>query len=1164
MRKKVAKKKSGISWHKYTISANAASHMRAIGDFDFAGKDGILFWEFPEKERMGGRMIAYKTGLFLLAAAMPLLASFGEMFKIEPATLYRARQRCDIQFYDDSGRALQPGRYAGAVLAPSPARAAYSNVELDRVDVDHKGILVDDPAFWTEKSGVATNTGSHVAVKRGGFAVSVPVPAIYDLRHTPDPSDPRKGYNREAIYRIWYDIDHREIGMTNTKHLGCEHAPKDAVYVRFLIPWSRYGNFRQLRLVRAYFPGGHPLSLEKDESFSSRFGGMHTEYHPGEIVLGEANDGRELYAASELVRDVKAITGKTLAVVSSPTPSSEFHVFVGRGAAAKVGLLSNFLGGRNSLAKKLEGTDGYAIRRKGKCIYVFGDAPRGTIVAARRLLEQVSDFYWWRPDRESGLNYTKADRLDFLAARDAEDVPVFRLRTTSYGGNPYVPAYDDWAAHHGIFRTIGRGEVVDSYMYHGYCHGFYSSIGGNYLDLAFGHGGDKSEDMWPMADGKRRVGTHMGQPCYSNPKVMAQTLSSVNRILDNAPDEWDYFAFDYSDSWLCCECPGCLEPIPLPDGRLLECKSKSADKDPVFRSTRTYMVANEIARVVESRFPGKKTKMLAYIYTAAPPEIKLNKSLRVNYATYDTSSMRFPTMEQTEPALYAPESWAARTAKWCRIEPQALGMYEYFFTAAPAMFAEAAQTNLMQMATAGGRYSVHTQTQWDDDGKSSESFGQNCRLWDVNSMDQVLVAKLFWNPFADLKTLRREFLDKVYLEGSVEMEEYYNLFSKRWFDRTYKAWMNCHTPAPEVYSKFIIDAKIEEQLLSLLEKAMEKTSSPAAKKHLSRKISALREMRLATGRETLPFVPEMKEEWQYASSPQWNKAIVFDSFRDALPSNEEIAMEMARTPPMPSKVKTRVDFACDREYLYWRVDPGTSGGYVEMIFREGKPERMHYFYAGTNGVETGRIPMAAIRADKSSPIGYVIRRFDDSGNCSFARPDSNKTWAYPGESARSFSSLDPAVESEFVEDPLLRRLGAEAKAPMAFGDGNLLTGPLAEMFPGVSRKDADVRMRKILGRQAVDTGYGYGFTKRFPAKEGEAYICKGDRWVYSGGFTPVVAWFYGKDGKKISDRGIDWEAGRKSGPFEFKFWCPEGTESFNLIVYDSYVLDFTVEKADSR
>lgn len=1095
------------------------------------------------------------TTLSLTACAMNYDAEVRH--PVQPVTVYRAKKAQDIQFYDAEGRALAFGCFPKSKFVCAPLGAASANVALEPVDVGYgDGVPVEDPAFWCEASQVEINEGSRVRVKKGGYAVSIPVPAIYDLKTTPDPRDTRKpGWPSpvfsQSMQRLWYDRDMKEIGRCNSRHLGESSAPTNTAYVRYLLPYNEYDNFNEIRLVRVHFGAKHPLCGKRNVKDSDLIRAVFppAPLHPGEIVLEANPDCREKYAAAELVREVKTITGKTLPIVSAPTKGSAFRIWIGRRAAERAGYFSNA-----KLVEKLGDSDGYMVGRKGKDVYAFGATPRGTIFATMKLLEKVTDFFWWRPERDCGLSFTPRETIDFTTVKDFASKPVFKNRTYFAGCCPCNYSFDDWALHHGITRGYNPGAVFSADCYHAKCHGYFCVIGDNFLRLAT-HGNRDREEFWGYVNGKRQVGAIDGQPCYSNPEVVKATVANVNRILDERPEEWDAFEFAYSDSWQCCECAECLKPIKLPQGGELVCKDKMG-KDSEFRSTRTYMVANEVAKTVTARFPDKPTEMLAYIYTAAPPAVKLHPSIRVLYATYASAVMRFPSKEQAG----GTDNWQLRTQQWCEREPQAMGMYEYYFTCAPAMFAEVAAENLRQLADVGGTFRVHTEVSNDGPFTQEGKVGRRGHLFDVNSMDMVLIAELFWNPYRDVNKLREDFLHRVYGPGAKDMARFYELFARKWFDKSFTKWMNCHTPAPEIYVDYVIKAKIEDEMYACFDRALKKVTSPAAKKHLERMIATMREYRRATGRIDVPSVPELAKEWQDPRSPQWNKAFKLENFRDALPDTddpEQMKCDLRKTPPALSKTKTRVDFACDKRYLYWRSAQDKNGGYVELRFTVGKFMEMHRFFSsGKSRLETGRIPMAAIRAHPAEPIRFVVRRFDGRGRMSFGRGADNKSRSYPGEGGASFSQLCPVEDSLFGPSDD-RKLGIRAKPPMAFPDPELENHPLKKIFLSSAVSTGGQGMRRVRGVPVYDSGFGYCRIKGIDdVRPGEEFEVSGDRWCYDY-YIPFVVTFLDDKGKKISSGNF---VTKDQGPFKFRITCPSGTKAFGMSTYNSYVKDLKIER----
>lgn len=426
--------------------------------------------------------------------------------------------------------------------------------------------------------------------------------------------------------------------------------------------------------------------------------------------------------------------------------------------------------------------------------------------------------------------------------------------------------------------------------------------------------------------------------------------------------------------------------------------------------------------------------MLAYIFTSAWPAVPPHPLIRVRFASYDTSSMRFPLREQTAPATYAPESWAKRYAQWLEGHPAGMGAYEYFFTSIPAMFAEAAATNMQDLARAGAA-SFHSQTQPDTSRKSIESFGLNSTLWDMNAMDQWLISRLMWDPFQPVDALRATFIRRLYGAAAPEMTAYYEQFSRAWFNRGNTAFVNCHTPAGKVYETFIVAPGLEQPLRDLLAAAVRKAAHPATRRHLQQKLAAYDQMGASLGRLAVPRVDEIAGEWEDGGSPQWNRAFAAATFRDAL--NFDYASNLATN-------HTEVRLMHDTTHLYFRLaasgraaaDPAAPGEHypmddrVEFIFNHAEKRARTLFAVGADGASAdlrnwdprfdagwqtkpihvaegwgavGRIPLAAVADATGTSLEAVLIRVAADGEESYFRSDTNRSTTHPVGSPHTFS-----------------------------------------------------------------------------------------------------------------------------------------------------------------
>lgn len=957
-----------------------------------------------------------------LASTLAAGAAAAEPFRIAPLKLYRTADGAehDIQFTDAKGAKLALGSYPRAVYAMPPYDAVWSDVALVEVDTG-KTLTEIPPSFWNEFSLPATNNGTNVTVKPYGYALSIPVPVSLALEHrkSSEAGEPPRHLGYAPPSQIFYDEYGCQVDSWGNAHTN-------AAYFRVFCSYGPHNNIWLAPRKSWHSGGGRRADVVPPvpSAFTA---------HPGEIVIPGEADLRERFAALELARVVRLITGKSLAILREPSGKAEFTVFIG----------TTFAKGRyDADIDALGKSGGYALRREGDKVYAFGADSRGTLYAMVRLIEANTDFTWFRPDVRWGYAFTSREAIDFRNA-DERSVPAFRERTWSGpGGNSYFNEHLFMLHNYsGKMYTCRKG-VFTPDNYSAKMLGHIGSIGGNYMELPMSI--EEKEEYFPMINGIRNTRSRHGQPCYTNPDVIQLTRQAVREILENSPEELDAFTFDYSDSWACCECDECMKPIRLPDGRVLVAKSIVPQEDPWFRSTRTYMVANEVAEEVEKNRPDLTTRFLAYIYTAANPEVRLHPKLNIIFASYDTASMRFPLNVQTNQAYYAPESWAYRFKRWIDEAGTRMGMYEYFFTASPGMFAEAAAANMRDMAAVEA-HRFHSQTQPDNDHKSYEAFGVNAHMWDVNAMDQWMISRLMWNPGQDVADLRADFLRRVYREGADDMAEYYRLFGRKWFDPAYDAWFNCHTAAGKAYTDFIIRPGIERRLYDCIDRALAKTTMPAARVHLRRKADALRLMKESTGREDVPSVAELGGEWRDAGSPHWNRALTLGSFRDPLAVNQA---------SNEAPVRASVSLACDARNLYFRIEsdaetlPLANGTNEVPQDLSGDIFQLHFLYnngddrqfvigangrvtdmqnfdwrwnsgwetqtgrVGTNLVTTGRIPMGAIRAAVDADLRLLVLRTDNrTGRMYAARGKSGGTRIPTPGHGNAYTTLNVGQES---------------------------------------------------------------------------------------------------------------------------------------------------------
>jgi hypothetical protein len=98
----------------------------------------------------------------------------------------------------------------------------------------------------------------------------------------------------------------------------------------------------------------------------------------GEFVLPDPAAGAEVFAANDVCNWIEEITGAQVPILAKPSKETNEKIFVGTAYAADF---------EEDLAK-LKGNDGFAVRRQGNRVYVFGSRPRGTLYGLYALLER--------------------------------------------------------------------------------------------------------------------------------------------------------------------------------------------------------------------------------------------------------------------------------------------------------------------------------------------------------------------------------------------------------------------------------------------------------------------------------------------------------------------------------------------------------------------------------------------------------------------------------------------------------------------------------------------------------------------------------------------------------------------------------------------------------
>jgi len=778
----------------------------------------------------------------------------------------------------------------------------------------------DNYSGWTEHYNtvfVVEKGKPALKVEHNGYVLTDPAPVAGggEYRYAP------KSFSATSI--LAYDSDMHLIGIVPYKRrLAVIKMPADAAYVRLLyqtwwdhIPAYRTRTISAVGLVQT---DGKRREIKADVP---RF--------PGEIILDSGCDPREERAARELQYWIRQITGKRIPVLAAASASPNTKIYLGAKWASKYA----------DDLKYLAGSDGYAVRRDGNNIHVFGADPRGTLFGVYRLLEKNTDIIWPRPNPEFSAVFSKVSDIQFTHS-DFRSRPAFKFRALSISGSDRNKAQSQaWRGRNGVNTPMMLGK---GFQYLRWRNGALIGAGGGFIGAFMGLKQD--EDLYPLIAGNRWRSVWR-QPCYTNPEVPKVIANKAREMLASVPGKKvEYLIARIGDNWDVCACPNCMAPIKLADGTLLKPKATSSTRDPLFFSTRNFMMLNKVAEELAGEYPDLKIHTHAYIFAAEPPKVKLHPAIVPHFAAYPTKNERYPILSQPPGRG---EIWGRRFRQWGKEQSVQFGFFGYYYTHGFNAMADTAAADYRALAEMGGIH-VHTEGCWADTDALS--------AWDVDGPEKWVIARLMWDPYQNPAALRDEYIKRTYRGAAPKMREFYRLISDSWHDKANKTFVNCHTAANDLFEAFIVRPGIEKRARKLLEEASKAATNPTSRKMIRRTLAQFDAYAAALNRIFIPLVPEATNEWSNHESPHWYKAVSIGDFT-----------RVADWRPLPkdklAKHKTKVSMMRDKENIYFKVDAVVEkplpprlisridafprDDRVEIVLRSGRTT--YYFAVGVDG-----------------------------------------------------------------------------------------------------------------------------------------------------------------------------------------------------------------------
>jgi hypothetical protein len=610
------------------------------------------------------------------------------------------------------------------------------------------------------------------------------------------------------------------------------------------------------------------------------------------VVDGDKTPPQITFAAEELQNWIGKISGAKMEILKAPG-AAKIKIYLGTPEFSPA--IRAFTDKRKDDIDKMNGNDGFAIRTSGNNIYIYAVAPKGVLNGVYRFLEKNSDIIFVRAmEAENGFGTIYTQTPDFNAKfTDTLDIPKFTTRFWTGDVASYTwQARNLGAGSYGI-EHIGSPEMFNGLNKVGtqmpWQGGFQSIFPQNIYTSTH-------PEFYPMIDGKRRFYDDC-QLCFTNPEMIKEYIAKLDEVIKNSPRRVTSFGIGHGDNWDLCQCPGCMKPIELPGGVVVN------PKDEDFRSVQYFMFVNKVADMVMKKYPGKKVSTLAYLWCAQSPRLKLLDNVEITYCPY-VKDHKIPITATVN------KKWLERFVGWpgaCKN----LGLYEYYLCYTTPLFynpvCDIAAQDFRFYQEKGLKDIYLDVTRCDNNGNMTPNF-TNADVYNASAIEFWVAMRLMWDPAQDPEILRDEFCKRAFHEASAPMREYFAKFREVWL----KDPAPCYWNDNPVLSarRYIVGNNLSEPLRALLEKAEAKAGHPGSKELVKRQRQVFEkwlELEKRIGKKlelAVPLIANPPEEDFTLSKGDWANALVIDGFR------------FQNRPDLPEKVRTEVKILHDKQNLY--------------------------------------------------------------------------------------------------------------------------------------------------------------------------------------------------------------------------------------------------------
>ncbi|MAE61655.1 MAG: hypothetical protein CMJ49_09905, partial [Planctomycetaceae bacterium] len=428
------------------------------------------------------------------------------------------------------------------------------------------------------------------------------------------------------------------------------------------------------------------------------------------IVIPEDAGERLRTVANDLAAYLGRMSGATFEVKTGL--GGDVGIMLGTLEQFPSRLVSRDMADALAIRNRFDGKEAYVIRTAPRRVVLLGAEDWGASHAAYRLLEEFG-CRWFFPAREWEVI---PDRRDLRIDLAVDDRPAILARRIWYQWGYLDREQGRCGGEHATWRR--RNRMASSISIN--CGHAWDHVISVYKDLIKAH-----PEYLALRDGERGGNKF----CVSNPAVIdLYTRYALDYFAKN-PDA-DMVSADPSDGGGHCECENCAAM-----GKV---------------SNRVFHLANEVAKAVDEKYPGKMVGLYAYNLHSEPPDFELAPNVYVQLTS------GFIRGQYSYDELF--ELWP----KKCRN----MGFYEYY---------SVYQWNGdMLPGGNGGNVGHHRRRIPEFHHANATSIdAESGNNWGPHGRGYIVANRLMWNPKADVDSITEDFYMKAFGPAADVMQRYY-------------------------------------------------------------------------------------------------------------------------------------------------------------------------------------------------------------------------------------------------------------------------------------------------------------------------------------------------------------------------------------------------------